>query len=155
MSDAIPPHQPTGLEIALQWAQLPPEHLEIALKALDPELARQYELQLLREKLASQEIRDRRTHSLYLGGLIAGFVIVLAMLAGAVIVGVNGLPWLSAMLAGPSVLSLAGLFVLRRVDSNSAREVTRANRDALNLAQSPSPSGATVPGTGAAGSNIV
>ncbi|MGW4878909.1 hypothetical protein ACWEPI_20395 [Streptomyces sp. NPDC004262] len=134
MNDPTSP-QMNSLEIALQWAQLPSEHLEIALKALEPELARQHELRLLEVRLRVQEEKDRRTHYLYLAGLVAGFVVVVSMLTAAVVVGVNGLPWLSAMLSGPSVLSLAGLFVLRRVDSGSARETGRAHRAALIAAQ--------------------
>ncbi|WP_143076571.1 hypothetical protein [Streptomyces sp. MUSC 14] len=126
--------QPSGLEIALQWAQLPPEHLEVALKALDPELARQHEWRLEEARLKSLEAKDRRVHQLYFVGLIAGFVLAVGMLTAAVIVGVNGSPWLAAMLSGPSVLSLAGLFVLRRVDSDSARQIARAQSSALSAA---------------------
>ncbi|MBL1101708.1 hypothetical protein [Streptomyces coffeae] len=129
--------QPDSLEIALQWAELPPEHLKIALQALEPELARQHQLRLLRAQLEAQEAKERRSHLLYLGGLVGGFFIVVAMLTGAVIVGTKGLPWLSAMLAGPSVLSLAGLFVLRRTESDSARHVAAAHGAALDTASQP------------------
>ncbi|WP_405476450.1 hypothetical protein [Streptomyces sp. NBC_00009] len=131
------PRQLNSLDIAMQWAALPPEHLKAALAALEPELARLHELSLLRARLEFKEAQDRRTHNLYLGGLIAGFIVVVAMLSGAVIVGINDMPWLAAMLAGPSVLSLAGLFVLRRVDSASARETGRAHREALAASQPP------------------
>ncbi|MCS0639393.1 hypothetical protein NX801_27910 [Streptomyces sp. LP05-1] len=138
----------SSLDIAMQWAQLPPEHLKIALKALEPELARQHELRLLQERLAAEERRERRSHSLYLGGLICGFTLAAAMLTGAVVVGINGLPWLAAMLAGPSVLSLAALFVLRRTDAVSARETARAHRAALAAAQPPQPLPQPGQGTG-------
>ncbi|MFE3030095.1 hypothetical protein ACFXKY_00400 [Streptomyces canus] len=145
------PQQPTSLEVALQWGQLPPEHLKAALKALEPELARQYELSVLRVQLQHQEVRDQRVHHLYMGGLIAGFIIVVAMLTGAVIVGINQMPWLAAMLSGPSVLALAGLFVLRRIDSTSAREMARSQRASLAATQYPDPSAQPTQGGGQGG----
>ncbi|MFM9373391.1 hypothetical protein [Streptomyces sp. Da 82-17] len=137
------PGEPTGLDIALQWAELPPEHLKAALQALEPELARRHEMRMLQARLEAQGAEDRRSHLLYLSGLVGGFLIVVAMLTASVIVGINGLPWLSAMLAGPSVLSLAGLFVLRRVDSGTARQVARAHDAALGAAQ-PTPGAGVV-----------
>ncbi|MFI1176997.1 hypothetical protein [Streptomyces melanogenes] len=131
----------TGLDIVLQWAQLPPEHLEIALKAIEPELAREHEWRMEQARLKSLDDKDRRVHALYLGGLIAGFILAAGMLTGAVLVGMNGAPWLAALLSGPSVISLAGLFLLRRVDSAHARELGRAHRTALSgmPAQQPAP----------------
>ncbi|MFD8544656.1 hypothetical protein [Streptomyces sp. NPDC059649] len=141
MTDSKPQGDSTGLEIALQWAQLPAEHLKAALDALEPELARQHQLRVIQVQLAAQTERERRAHLLYLGGLVGGFLIVVAMLSAAVIVGINGLPWLSGLLAGPSVLSLAGLFVLRRVDSGAARNAARAHDAALNAASQPGAGG--------------
>ncbi|MFE3738982.1 hypothetical protein [Streptomyces sp. NPDC059134] len=126
----LPAPQPNGLEIAMQWAELPPEHLRNALAALEPQLAREHEYRmaqdkalqeanLLRLRLQAEEEQNRRTHNLYMVGLIAGFIIALGMLTGAVVVGVNGEPWLAASLSGPSVLALAGLFVLRKSSSTS------------------------------------
>ncbi|WP_405634417.1 hypothetical protein OHB53_09550 [Streptomyces sp. NBC_00056] len=154
MTSKSQPQQLNSLDIAMQWAELPAEHLKVALAALEPELARQYELSVLRARLEHQEAQDRRTHNLYLGGLIAGFIIVVAMLTGAVIVGVNDLPWLAAMLAGPSVLSLAGLFVLRRVDSASAREAGRAHREALAASQPPAQPAPVDPGAAQGGAVV-
>lgn len=131
----------TGLEIVLQWAQLPPEHLEIALKAIEPELAREHEWRMEQARLKAQDDKDRRLHALYLGGLVAGFLLAAGMLTGAVFVGVRGAPWLAALLSGPSLISLAGLFLLRRVDSAHTRESGRAHRVALSgmAAQQPAP----------------
>ncbi|PKV90044.1 hypothetical protein [Streptomyces sp. TLI_146] len=131
----------SGLEIVLQWAQLPPEHLEIALKAIEPELAREHEWRMEQARLRVQDDKDRRLHALYLGGLVAGFLLAAGMLTGAVFVGVRGAPWLAALLSGPSLISLAGLFLLRRVDSGHTRESGRAQRVALSAmaAQQPAP----------------
>jgi len=131
----------TGLEIVLQWAQLPPEHLEIALKAIEPELAREHEWRLEQARSKALDDRDCRAHSLYLGGLVAGFILAAGMLTGAVFVGMHGSPWLAAVLSGPSAISLAGLFLLRRIDSVQAREAGRAHRSALSglISQQPAP----------------
>ncbi|WP_180686282.1 hypothetical protein [Streptomyces gossypiisoli] len=162
--------QPSGLEIAMQWAELPAEHLQMALAALEPQLKRDHELRMNQEqrdhelrmeqersmrelrleqaRLAAEEATARRAHALYLTGLIAGFVLSIGMLTGAVIVGTNDQPWLAAMLSGPSLLALATLFVLRRNDSATSRSVAQAQRSALNAAQSAPPAPTpTNPGT--------
>ncbi|MFC8780066.1 hypothetical protein [Streptomyces nigra] len=152
-----PSSQPSGLEIAMQWAELPAEHLQVALSALEPQLKRDHELRMSQEqrdhewrmeqeqsmralrleqaRLAAEDATARRAHALYLTGLIAGFVLSIGMLTGAVIVGMNDQPWLAAMLSGPSLLALATLFVLRRNDSATNQSVARAQRAALNAAQ--------------------
>ncbi|MEV0990991.1 hypothetical protein [Streptomyces sp. NPDC049949] len=130
------------MNIAMQWAELPPEHLKIALKAMEPQLARDHELLMEQLRLSAQAKSEGRVHHLYMGGLIAGFGVVAGMLSAAVIVGIHGQAWLAAMLAGPSVLSLAGLFVLRKVDSGASKDASRATRSALNAASLVSPSSA-------------
>lgn len=118
-----------ALQIARTWAQLPPKHLEVALKALEPELQREHEhrLQLLRD--AQQE--NQRRHVRYLCGLWAGFSIAVGMLTAAVVVGVNQQLWLAALLTGPSLLALAKLFVIRRADTADTTRITEAGRDVL------------------------
>ncbi|SDM50010.1 hypothetical protein [Allokutzneria albata] len=64
-------------------------------------------------------------------GLWAGFTVAVGSLTAAAIVGVNGQPWLAALFAGPSVLALAKLFVIRRADAEDARRITRAQQNAL------------------------
>jgi hypothetical protein len=141
---------PTGLEIAMQWAELPAEHLQVALKALEPQLRREHELRMEQEKavqklelermrLSSKEVQAKRSHALFMAGLVAGFVVTIGMLAGAVVVGVQGHVWLAAMLSGPSVLALAGLFVLRKTDTAQMGAVQRSQRSALNAAQQVQP----------------
>lgn len=124
-----------ALAIALQWAQLPSEHLGAALRALEPELARQHELKKL--EVSRQVGKEKRTFVLYMAGLIAGFLITMGMLTGAVIVGLEGHLWLAAMLSGPSVFALATLFVLRRSDAEHTRRVAESQRGILGAAQAP------------------
>lgn len=141
--------------IAQMWAQVPPEHLEIALKALEPELQREHEhrLEMLRReeneqrrchqegerKLRQLENEQRRRHVRYLCGLWAGFALAAGMLTGGVIVGVSGQTWLAALLTGPSLLALAKLFVIRRADASDTQQIADAQRETLaNAAPSPS-----------------
>jgi len=106
---------PTGLEIAQQWAQLPPEHLRVALKALEPQLAREHAYRMAKERFA---------HRLLMAGLSMGFGLSLVMLVAAVLVGLQGQSWLAALFSGPSMLTLVGMFVLRKFESprGGARE---------------------------------
>jgi hypothetical protein len=155
-------HQQTSLEIALQWAQLPAEHLEVSLKALEPQLkrehayrmeqeARKQALEVERLRLESEqkqleaqldfdENQAKRTHALYMCGLGAGFLVCVGMLVGAVVVGINNQPWLAAMLSGPSVVALVTLFVLRKSDASLNSSVEQNQRRALNASQQPPPS---------------
>lgn len=138
-----------GLEVARAWADVPVEHLEVALKALEPQLLRDHEYRMAQQQIDRElklkameavEIRAKRAHALYLAGLVAGFIITVGMLTGAVIVGSNDQPWLAAMLSGPSVLALATVFVLRRNDTTQSRAVARNQRLALNAATQTPPS---------------
>ncbi|WP_436749189.1 hypothetical protein [Streptomyces sp. URMC 129] len=85
------------------------------------------------------EVQAARAHRLYLLGLVAGFIIGAGMLVGAVVLGTAGQPWLSAMFAGPSLLALVTIFVLRRNDGAQAKAVERASRAAANTAGQPAP----------------
>ncbi|MGW9374078.1 hypothetical protein ACWGVR_29190 [Streptomyces xanthophaeus] len=158
---STPAQVPTGLAYALQWSQLPAEHLQITLKAIEPELKREHELRMEREthkqeleierirlasarsqltdQLAFDEQQAKRGHTLYLVGLVAGFLLSTGMLVGAVIVGLNDQPWLSALLAGPSLLALATLFVLRKNDRTLNAGADQNARRALNASQQPAP----------------
>ncbi|MGW6877116.1 hypothetical protein ACWGF3_13370 [Streptomyces xanthophaeus] len=154
---STPAQVPTGLAYALQWSQLPAEHLQITLKAIEPELKREHELRMEREthkqeleierirlasarsQLAFDEQQAKRGHTLYLVGLVAGFLLSTGMLVGAVIVGLNNQPWLSALLAGPSLLALATLFVLRKNDRTLNAGAEQNARRALNASQQPAP----------------
>lgn len=149
--------QPTSLEIALQWAAYPAEHLELALKALEPQLKREHAYRMEQEahkqalqleklrveaaqkqveaQLAFDERQDKRTHALYMGGLIVGFLVCAGAFAGAVYVGMNDHPWLAGMLSGPSVIALVTLFVLRQNDRTLNTAAARSHRQALNALQ--------------------
>ncbi|RFC75491.1 hypothetical protein DXZ75_13335 [Streptomyces sp. AcE210] len=145
-----PQHERTGLEIAMQWADLPAEHLQVALKALEPQLKREHELRMAQQaalqqleleslRLQTREKAASRSHVLLITGLIAGFLLSAGMLAGAVVVGIEGHVALASMLSGPSVLALASLFVLRRSDATQTRAVARAQAAASQAAQAPPP----------------
>ncbi|MFF9753349.1 hypothetical protein [Streptomyces sp. DH20] len=145
-----PQHEYTGLEIAMQWAELPAEHLQVALKALEPQLRREHELRMAQQaalqqleleslRLQNREKSASRSHALMITGLIAGFLLSAGMLVGAVIVGMEGQVVLASMLSGPSVLALASLFVLRRSDVTQTRAVARAQAATSQAAQAPPP----------------
>lgn len=149
--------QPSALDLATQWASLPPEHLRIALKALEPQLAREHELRFEQERGAERtkvalaenaafEAADRRAHIRYLCGLSAGLLISLSMLTAAVIVAINGQSWLAAALSGPSMLALTKIFVLRRSDTEDLRQAGRVATSTLATNTPTSP----VPATGTA-----
>jgi predicted lipid-binding transport protein (Tim44 family) len=142
--DPSPNSQVSAFEIALQWANLPPEHLRIALTALEPQLARDHELCV--QRLAMQEAKDRRTHMLYMFGMMAGFILAAAMLGAAVVVGINGQAWLAALLSGPSMIALVTLFILRRSDASTIKTVEQSQHEALQAAnQSIPPASPTLP----------
>jgi len=119
MSDEKPPPS-HAVQIARMWARVPAEHLEIALKALEPELQREHERQL--EALQQEQETRRQHHFRYLCSLWAGFAIAIGMLTGAVIVGVNEQPWLATLLTGPSLIALAKIFVLHRSDPTDIQQ---------------------------------
>ncbi|MEV0187216.1 hypothetical protein AB0I39_01605 [Kitasatospora purpeofusca] len=158
-----------GLDIAAKWGEaLGPEKLELALKALEPQLKREHEARMRRmddirareeraastaeadakraaalEK-ASSEARARdaqrhRNHVYRMSGLISGVVLSLALLGAAVVIAPTQ-PWLAAGLSGPSLLALAKIFVLRRSDSSDMQESSRLARSAAsNAGQLPPP----------------
>ncbi|MFI6003944.1 hypothetical protein ACIA98_26685 [Streptomyces sp. NPDC051366] len=92
----------TALDIAKQWSELPPEHLRIALRALEPQLAREHEY-----RMHQLRIQERRA----LAGLVAGFALSSALLALAVVVGLQGQVMLSAVFAGPSIVAMSHYFL--------------------------------------------
>ncbi|MFE6696457.1 hypothetical protein [Streptomyces sp. NPDC057718] len=113
-----------------------------------------HELEFQRARWEIEEAQAGRAHMLYFAGLIAGFVVTIATLTGAVVVGVAGQAWLSAMLCGPSVLALATLFVLRRNDPAQTQAAARSHRSALGAASQPPPN-AVDPGVGGATGGVV
>jgi hypothetical protein len=106
-----PPRQPSALELANQWAQLPPEHLAAAVKALGPQLRREHELR--QEELRQIATQEHHSYVLYVMGMAAGFLIAITSLAAAIILGGRN-PTLAGILAGPGLASVITTFVLRR-----------------------------------------
>ncbi|GHA30049.1 hypothetical protein GCM10010329_61530 [Streptomyces spiroverticillatus] len=145
-----------GLNLAVRWgdAALGPEKLQLALKALEPQLKREHEIrmrqlddsraqaerQAMLEKAAGERsVRDaerRRNHVYRMSGLIAGGGLSLALLGAGVIVAPDQ-PWLAAGLCGPSLLALVKVFVLRRSDSSDMKAVERAARESAAASASP------------------
>lgn len=130
-----------GLEIAMKWGTAlgGPGTLDVALKALEPQLRREHKERMMRLEMQREAVqreaqwrREERGHQRYIAGLVVGAVIAVAMLAAGLYVAHDSW-WLSALLCGPSLLALVKVFVLRRSDagdmlavSGSARESTRA-----------------------------
>lgn len=115
-----------GAQIGAQWAVLPPEHLRVALAALEPQLAREHDYRL--RQLKAQTEQDQRSDALTRRGQNFGLVIALAMLAAAVVVAFDRMQILAAIFAGPGLLALAKLFVLRKSDANDMNAVAAASR---------------------------
>lgn len=140
-----------GLEIAMKWGAAlgGPEKLEVAFKALEPQLKREHQVRLRqldnqraeaeRQHTAEQaEAERRRNHTYRMSGLIAGVVLSLSMLVGGVLVAPDQ-PWLAAALCGPSLLALAKVFVLQRSDRGDMKGATRASQDAAAASAPPPP----------------
>lgn len=115
----------TGLEIALQWAKLPPEHLNNALKALEPQLKREHAYRMTLIDADERERVNQRAHELHRWGLIAGFVLAVGMIIGAVVLGVAEQTWLSAALFALTS-SLVALFVLRKPPADKGNKAIPA-----------------------------
>ncbi|MER6514727.1 hypothetical protein ABT158_48520 [Nonomuraea sp. NPDC001636] len=116
----------TGLEIALQWSKLPPDHLRSALKGLEPQLAREHEYRMAILQLQDKASRERRAMIKYMVGMVAGLIVALGMLGTAALLGLNDQPWLAAAFSGPGVIALVKIFVLGRSAAADIREMRRA-----------------------------
>jgi hypothetical protein len=112
----------SGIEIAGQWAKLPPEHLAVAFSAMEPQLAREHEYRI--EELKARGQAEVRAHELAQRGQNFGLVIALSMLVAAIVLAFGGMQALAGVFAGPSLLALAKLFVLRRSDASDMKAVT-------------------------------
>lgn len=126
-----------GLEIAMRWAELPAEHLSTALKALNPQLAREHAYRMAQLASEAQEKADCRRHRLQMTGLITGLVLAVGMLAGAVMLGINDQPWLAAAFMGPSLLVLVKIFVLRETTTADIKAVQKAHANVQPPAAAP------------------
>ncbi|MFE4517779.1 hypothetical protein ACFRMQ_26695 [Kitasatospora sp. NPDC056783] len=142
----------SGLELAREWAKLPPEHLKAALAALEPELKRTHarkmkELDMQqREREAAHEAEERqaeRSYRLYMGGLVAGFALCAGMLCGSVIEALHKQEMLAGILAGPTMIGVVALFVLRQRQSGRGQQ--RPGRASIPGQQPPSAPPVLVP----------
>ncbi|MFE6223047.1 hypothetical protein [Streptomyces sp. NPDC057854] len=130
-----------GLQIAAKWGTaLDAAQLEVALKGLEPQLQREHKERMFRLKMQqetaqqeAQAVRERREHTRYMAGLIAGSTVAIAMLGAGVFVAKDQW-WLSILLCGPSLLALVKVFVLRRSDEYDMRAISPAMRTAMGAA---------------------
>lgn len=125
----------------MRWGEvLDPEKLEIALKALEPQLRREYRERMKRLEMQeatavrqAEERREERKHRRHMAGLVVGGVVAVAMLGAGVFVAKDAW-WLATLLCGPSLLALAKVFVLRKSDAGDMSSVGRASRLSTNAA---------------------
>ncbi|MFC9296432.1 hypothetical protein ACFTWH_12325 [Streptomyces sp. NPDC057011] len=143
-----PDRQPSALDIAAQWAQLPAEHLAVALGALEPQLAREHRLRLEIERargqaelarLQAEAAEQQRVHGRHVLGVYAGLAVALATLGASVYFGTHEQPWLAITFFGPTLLALVKIFTLHRSDADDTKRVAAAARAAANLPPPPPP----------------
>ncbi|MFI1360626.1 hypothetical protein ACH4TV_44700 [Streptomyces sp. NPDC020898] len=143
-----PTRQPSALDIAAQWAQLPAEHLAVALSALEPQLAREHEARVLAEQarahfeleqLRADATELGRAHRRYLVGVYSAAVVALAALGASVYSGTHQQPWLAIAFFGPTLLSLVKIFALGRSDANDLKQAAAAAKAAANMLPPPPP----------------
>ncbi|WP_405633870.1 hypothetical protein [Streptomyces sp. NBC_01174] len=140
-SSSEDPTVAAGLEIAQKWGSaLGPDNLDVALRALEPELRRNHKERMARLTLqreaaqqAAQERQEERAHKRHIAGLCTGAGLAIAMLGAGVYVAQDAW-WLAILLCGPSLLALAKVFVLRRSDAGDMAAVSVAGRSATNAA---------------------
>ncbi|MGW2486983.1 hypothetical protein ACWCV9_07145 [Streptomyces sp. NPDC001606] len=140
----VDPVLSAGMNIAMQWGSaLGPEKLEIALKALEPQLRREHQALMARlemqraaaeradvaaaaaEARTAQDKQLARKHVQHMSGLIVGALIAVSMLFAGVYAAKDAW-WLSAFLCGPSVYALVKVFVLRRSDPDDMKILAKA-----------------------------
>ncbi|MFJ9691864.1 hypothetical protein [Kitasatospora sp. NPDC101183] len=98
------------------------------------------------ERQAAREAQERqaeRSHRLYMGGLVAGFVLCAGMLCGSVIEALNKQEVSAGILAGPTMIGVVALFVLRQRHSGSGQQ--QPDRASVPGQQPPSVPPAPVP----------
>ncbi|WP_157519733.1 hypothetical protein [Herbidospora daliensis] len=125
----------SGLEIALQWAELPTDHLQVALAALEPQLQREHEIRKIKLQHDRESIKERRNHLLYMTGLYMAFTISVGAIAGATVAGLEGNLPLALILCGPTILSIIGIFALRKSSASQIREASKQQKELLASAQ--------------------
>ncbi|MFE9319076.1 hypothetical protein ACFYNV_28940 [Streptomyces albidoflavus] len=129
-----------GLRVAREWGALGAEGLEVALKALDAQLAREHAITVLKlkgmerdaERAAAKEKEDA-DRRLAVTRLVVGCVMGLVMMGAGIALATYAW-WLSALLCGPSLLALVHVLVLGRGDPGALRYITGASRQATDAA---------------------
>ncbi|MFD9332840.1 hypothetical protein ACFWBF_00230 [Streptomyces sp. NPDC060028] len=143
-----PAHRPSALDIAAQWAQLPAEHLTVALAALDPQLAREHELRMQAERareraelerLQSERVEQQRAHRRHVLGISAALTVALATLGASLYFGTHDHPVLAVTFFGPTLLALVKIFALQRSDPDDMKHVAAAAKKAASAAPPPPP----------------
>jgi hypothetical protein len=119
MAEGTSTPEELALSYAKEWAQLPPTHLRVALKQLEPMMVRQHELMIA---------RDKRRHVLDMIALCGGTFISVCSVVAAFYFGMDKNYPAAGIMLGPSVLAMAKLLVLRKSDTKD----TRAAGAALN-----------------------
>lgn len=107
---------PEGLALgyAKEWSQLSPAYLRVALKSLEPVLAR-------RQDMLMTQMRQK--YRLDVMGLVAGFIVSMASIGGAIYFGTQREYWMAALMTGPACFAVTRLFVLRRADAMDLRNL--------------------------------
>ncbi|GAQ50703.1 hypothetical protein [Streptomyces acidiscabies] len=146
LGTAQPARQPSALDIAAQWAQLPAEHLAVALSALEPQLAREHEARMQAERtrqyaeleqLRSHEAELKRAHRRRLIGTYSAVLVALATLGASVYFGTHQQPWLAVTFFGPTLLSLVKILALGKSDADDVKQAAAAARAAANALPPP------------------
>lgn len=142
---ASDPVMSAGLQIAAKWGAAlgGADTLDIALKALEPQLRREHKermtqlaMQRAEAERAFEERAEQRAHQRHIAGLAVGAVVAIAMLGAGVYVAPHAW-WLATLLCGPSMLALAKVFVLRRSDPGDMNSVAQGARTSTNAASQP------------------
>ncbi|WP_159052333.1 hypothetical protein [Streptomyces longwoodensis] len=128
MADEIRAPEELALSYAKEWAQLPPAHLRVALKQLEPMMVRQHELMVA---------RDRRRHVLDMIALCGGTLISVCSVAAAFYFGLENDYVMAGIMVSPSVLAMAKLLVLRQSDAKDSRAAGAALNAATQLPPPP------------------
>ncbi|MDT0405923.1 MULTISPECIES: hypothetical protein [Streptomyces] len=106
-----------ALSYAKEWARLPPQHLRVALKTLEPVMMRRHELAVMREQ---------NRHRLWMAGLLAGGVTSLGSIGGAILFGLLHDPLMAGVMLSPSVFAVTKMFVLRKSEKSDMRAARSA-----------------------------
>ncbi|MER5666514.1 hypothetical protein [Streptomyces mirabilis] len=104
-----------------------------------PEATAQEALKTLvaRETLRVDAQRDERAHALKKQGLWFGCLLSFSMLIAAVVVGLGGNTTLAIVMCGPSLVALAGIFVIQTYNAAQTRAVAQTTTQALTATTGP------------------